>query len=165
MNISKHTILAFIQGKQSAIEKVYVEYKNLMYFIIANYVDNQDDCDDVLSEAFMKAIERKESIKDPSKLKAYLSAIARNEAISFQRKKKDVASFETIETMYGEEDRTNTMLNMIEPLLSNKETIIVYYRTGFSYSWQELEEETGIPESTARRVYSKAMEKLRKELV
>lgn len=165
MNISKHTILAFIQGKQSAIERVYVEYKNLMYFIIASYVDSQDDCDDVLSEAFLKAVERKGTIKEPNKIKSFLSAIARNEAIDFQRRKRDVPSSDTIEMMYGEEDRTNALLNMIEPLLSNKETIVVYYRVGFSYSWQELEEETGIPESTARRVYSKAMEKLRKELV
>lgn len=54
---------------------------------------------------------------------------------------------------------------MIEPLLSNKETIIVYLRVIYSYSWNEIVEETGIPESSARKIYSGAMDKLRKELL
>ena len=164
MNISKRTIFGFIAGKQEAIEKVYVEYKNLMYFVIANYVDNQDDCDDVLSDAFLKAIEHKADLKDPDKIKSFLCSIAKNEAINFQKKKRTIPSSDIIDEMYGEEDRTNDLLNTIEPLLTNKETIIVYYRIGFSYSWKEVEEETKIPESTARRIYTQAMEKLRKEL-
>ena len=70
-----------------------------------------------------------------------------------------------IDDIYGEEDRINPILNMIEPLLSNKETIIVYLRVIYSYSWNEIVEETGIPESSARRIYSGAMDKLRKELL
>ena len=36
MSISKKTGLDFIKGKK-IIEKVYLEYKNLMYFIITSY--------------------------------------------------------------------------------------------------------------------------------
>ena len=165
MSISKRTILGFIAGKQEAIEKVYLAYKNLMCFIIASYIDNQDDCDDVLSDAFLKAVEHKNEIKDPDNIKYFLSTIAKNEAINFQKKKRSIPSSDIIDEMYGEEDRTNELLNTLEPLLSNKETIVVYYRIGFSYSWKELEEETKISESTARRIYTKAMEKLRKELL
>ena len=117
MGISKRTILGFIAGKQEAIEKVYLAYKNLMCFIIANYVDNQDDCDDVLSDAFLKAIEHKNEIKDPDNIKYYLSSIAKNEAINFQKKKRSVPSSDIIDEMYGEEDRTNELLNTIEHFL------------------------------------------------
>jgi len=163
MSISNWTVQKFILGKKEAIEKVYLEYKNLMCFVIANYVDNQDDCDDVLSDAFMKAVEHKDKIKDPSGLKNFLCAIAKNEAINFVKRRRNTPS-DIIDEMYGEEDRTNELLNTLEPLLTNKETIIVYYRIGFAYSWSEIEEETKIPESSARRIYAKAMEKLRKEL-
>lgn len=165
MGISKHTVISFIEGKQSAIEEVYLEYKNLMYFVIASYIQNRDDCDDVLSEAFLKALEHKTELKDPDRLKSFLCSIAKNEAINFQKKNRTVPCSDVIEDIYGEEDRINPVLNMIEPLLSNKETIVVYYRSMHSYSWQEIVEETGIPESTARRIYSNALEKLRKELV
>lgn len=52
MGISKHTAIGFMNGDKEAIGQVYLEYKNLMYFIIASYVNNQNDCDDVLSDSF-----------------------------------------------------------------------------------------------------------------
>ena len=76
MGISKHVAIAFINGEQEAIGQVYVEYKNLMYFIIASYIDNQSDCDDVLSESFLKALEHRQDIKSPENLKSFLCTIA-----------------------------------------------------------------------------------------
>ena len=165
MSISKNTINDFVKGKHNAISKVYSEYKNLMYFVIANYVDNPDDCDDVLSEAFLKALEHKKEISDLDSLKTFLCSIAKNEAINFMKKKRPIPSSDIIDEMYGEEDRVNDLLNAIEPLLTNKETIVVYYRAVFEYSWPEIEEITGIPNSTARRLYSNAKEKLKEVLL
>ena len=163
MSISKTTIQAFILGEEDAIGKVYDEYKNLMYFIIASYISLPEDCEDVLSEAFIKAINHRADIKDPDSLNTYLSTIARNCALDFLKKNKEIPS-DIIDEMYGVEDQYNVMLNLLEPLLTNKETIIVYYRAVFSYSWAEIVELTGIPESTARAIYATAKEKLRKEL-
>lgn len=165
MAISKRTVTNFIKGKQEAIEKVYLEYKNLMYFVIASYVSNPDDCDDILSDAFLKAVEHRNDLIDPDKIKTFLCAIAKNHAIDFQKKNRCIPSSDIIDEIYGEEDRINPILNMIEPLLSNKETIIVYLRVIYSYSWKEVQEETGIPESTARRIFNSAKDKLRKELL
>ena len=164
MSISKQVIQAFILGQEDAIGKVYDEYKNLMYFIIASYISLPEDCEDVLSEAFIKAIEHRADLKDPSKIKAFLSTIARNTALDFLKKNREIPSSEIIEEMYGMNDQYNVMLNLLEPLLTNKETIVVYYRAVFSYSWAEIVELTGIPESTARAIYASAKEKLRKEL-
>ena len=52
MSVSKRTAFGFIAGKKEATEKVYLEYKNLMYFVIASYVPSKEDCDDLLSEVF-----------------------------------------------------------------------------------------------------------------
>ena len=94
----------------------------------------------------------------------YVSKNFGKDNINFQKKNSGVISTSLIDEMYGEEDRTNSILNMIEPLLSNKETIVVYLRVIYSYSWDEIQEETGIPNSTARRLYANAKAKLRKEL-
>ena len=166
MSISKITILGFIDGNQDAIAKVYLEYKNLMYFVIASYVTNKYDVDDVLSDAFMKAIQRRKTIKDVDNIKAYLCSIAKNEAINFNKKQiRYVPASDIIDEMYGEKDRTNKVLNAIEPLLSNKETIVLYYRAVFDYSWKEIQSLTSIPESSARRLYSIAKEKARKAML
>ena len=164
MSISNKTIQAFILGNEDAIGKVYDEYKNLMYFIIASYISLPEDCEDVLSDAFIKAINHRGDLKDPNKIKSFLSTIARNTALDFLKKNKEIPNSEVIEEMYGEEDQYNVMLNLLEPLLTNKETIVTYYRAVFSYSWSEIVELTGIPESTARAIYATAKEKLRKEL-
>ena len=164
MSISSKTIQGFIQGDQEAIGEVYDEYKNLMYLVIDSYIYLPEDCEDVLSDAFIKAINHRRDVKDPSKIKSFLTAIARNTALDFLKKSKEIPNSEVVEEMYGEQDQYNVMLNLLEPLLTNKETIVTYYRAVFEYSWSEIVELTGIPESSARAIYASAKEKLRKEL-
>lgn len=165
MSISKFTFIKFTRGEQKAIEKVYLEYKNLMYFVIASYVPNKLDVEDILSDSFIKAVEHREEVRNPDSLKAYLAQIAKNEALNFLKQQREVPSSDVIEEMYGEDDRSNTLLSTLEPLLTNKETIVTYLKVGFSYTWEEISEETGISVSTARRLYDSAKEKLRKELL
>ena len=162
MSVSKATALDFIAGEQQAIEKVYLEYKNLLFFIIASYVPSKNDCDDLLSEAFLRAMEHRSELKDPSKLKSFLASIARNIALDYLKKNRETPGSDILDEMYGENDRSNDLLSLIEPLLTNKETIIVYLKIGFSYTWEEIATETGVSESTARRLYAKAKEKLQK---
>ena len=164
MIISKGTFIRFIKGEDKAIEAVYLSFKNLMFFVISSYVSSKYDAEDVLSEAFIKAIEHRHELKDYRKLKSYLAAIAKNQALDFLRKQKEVPSSDVLDEIYGEEDKTNELLSAFEPLLTNKETIVAYLKIGFSYTWNEIVEETGISESTARRLYESAKEKLRKEL-
>ena len=165
MSVSKRTAFGFIAGKKEATEKVYLEYKNLMYFVIASYVPSKEDCDDLLSEAFLKAMEHRQELKDPSRLKAFLTSIAKNAALDYLKKNRPVPSSDLIDDLYGEEDTHNDVLSMIEPLLTNKETIVVYLKIGFAYTWEEIARETGIPESSARRIYAKAKAKLEKGLL
>ena len=72
--------------------------------------------------------------------------------------------FRCIDVRIGETDKSNNVLNILEPLLSNKEVIVVYYKAIFEMTWDEITEETGIPSSTARLIYKQAKDKLKKEL-
>ena len=165
MNISNITFQRFTRGEEKAIEKVYLEYKNLMYFIIASYVPNKFDVEDILSDSFIKAVEHREEVKKPASLKSYLAQIAKNQALNFLKAQKEIPSSDVIDEMYGEEDKSNTLLSTLEPLLTNKETIVTYLKAGFSYTWEAISIETGISVSSARRIYETAKEKLRKELL
>ena len=162
--ISKQTFKAFIQGDESATEQVYREYRNLAYFVIATYVKNQDDCNDILSDTFLKLLQNRESVKDVNGLKQFICTIAKNEAVNFIRKDSHVVQSELIDKIYGIEDKNNDVLNMLEPYLTNKEVIVVYYKVIFEMTWDEITEATGIPSSTARLFYKAAKEKLKKEL-
>ena len=163
MSISRKDIKRFIDGKQDAIEKIYLAYKNLMFFVIASYITNKQDCEDVLSESFIKAIEHKKEIKNEQEIKTFLTTIAKNTALDHLKKNNRITPSDIIDEIYGEDDRKNEVLDLFEPLLSNKETIVIYLKIGFSYTWEDISKETGISESTARRLYAKAKEKLKKE--
>ena len=165
MSISNSTFIKFTRGEQKAIEKVYLEYKNLMYFVIASYISNKCDVEDVLSDSFIKAVDHRLDIKEPEKLKSFLSTIAKNTALDFLRKQREIPFSDVIDEIYADDDRSNNLLSMLEPLLTNKETIVTYLKVGFSYTWEEIASETGISISSARRIYEKAKEKLRKGLL
>ena len=164
MSISKKTIQRFKNGDEVATGEVFEEYKNLLYFIIATYVSNPSDCDDLLSETFLKAIEHRNELNDLSKIKSFLCTIAKNEALQFLRKSKDI-TINYADEIYGQNDRGNALLDIFGSSLTNKETVILYYKAVFSFTWKEITLETGIPESTAKLIYKKAKEKLRKELL
>ena len=131
MSISKQVVQSFILGNEDAIGKVYDEYKNLMYFIIASYISLPEDCEDVLSESFIKAMNHRADLKDPNNIKSFLASIARNTALDFLKKSKETPT-DLIDDIYGTNDQYNVMLNLLEPLLTNKETIVTYYRAVFS---------------------------------
>ena len=164
MSISQGTFIKFVEGNPNAVEKVYLEYKNLMYFVIASYVPDQYDVEDIMSDAVIKARKNSHTIKNHESLKSFLASVAKNQALDFLRKQREVPSSDTIDEMYGEEDRTNALLSMFEPLLTNKETIVTYLKIGFSFTWPEIAKETSMSESTARRLYDSAIKKLRKGL-
>lgn len=162
--ISSKTFTNFVLGDELATQEVYQEYRNLAYFVIATYISNSEDCNDVLSNTFLKVLENRQSIRGAKNLKQFICATAKNEAINYLQKENRLVKTELIDEMYGVNDQSNDVLNLLEPLLTNKEVIVVFYKAIFEMTWEEITKETGIPSSSARLIYKQAKAKLRKEL-
>lgn len=162
--ISSKTFTNFVLGDELATQEVYQEYRNLAYFVIATYISNSEDCNDVLSNTFLKVLENRQSIRGAKNLKQFICATAKNEAINYLQKENRLVKTELIDEMYGINDQSNDVLNLLEPLLTNKEVIVVFYKAIFEMTWEEITKETGIPSSSARLIYKQAKAKLRKEL-
>lgn len=162
--ISSKTFTRFLQGEEDATQEVYQEYRKLAYFVIATYVSNVEDCNDILSNTFLKVLQNRQSVKEAKNLKQFICATAKNEAINFLKKESHLIKTELIDEMYGSADKSNDVLNILEPLLTSKEVIVVYYKVIFEMTWEEITQETGIPSSSARLIYKQAKTKLRKEL-
>ncbi len=75
MNVTIKTAKLFLQGEEEATAIVYQSYRALLYFIIATYVNQKDDCDDVYQNVFMKILEKRSEVKDVSSLHSYLCAM------------------------------------------------------------------------------------------
>ena len=77
-------------------EQIYLKYRGLMYHVADGILHNRQDAEDSVHNAFLKIIKNFSKFQDtPAKdLARQIVAIARNEAISLLRKKKDTAPLE-----------------------------------------------------------------------
>ena len=160
MNVTTRTAKLFLQGEEEATAIVYQSYRALLYFIIATYVNQKDDCDDVYQNVFMKILEKRSEVKDASSLHSYLCAMAKNEAIDFAKKRSREQSSDLLEEICA--DKQDSQLDYFLPYdLSKEEKKIIGYRLTFSLSWKEISEMLDIPAATAKYRYAQAIKKIK----
>lgn len=72
---------------QSKFERVYLEYKGLMYHVAYKILNNEQDAEDAVHNAFLKIAEYIERIGDPvcPKTQNYVVTIVENKAIDIYR--------------------------------------------------------------------------------
>lgn len=77
-------------------EEIYLRYRGLMYHVAEGVLHNGQDAEDAVHNAFLRIIKRFSRFQEtPVKdLAPQVIVIARNEAISLQRKRKDAAPLE-----------------------------------------------------------------------
>ena len=77
-------------------EEIYLKYRSVMYHVADNVLHNSQDAEDAVHNAFLRIIKKFSRFQEtPVKdLAPQVIVIARNEAISLQRKKKDTAPLE-----------------------------------------------------------------------
>ena len=160
MNVTNKTAKLFLQGEEEATAIVYQSYRALLYFIIATYVNQKDDCDDVYQNVFMKILEKRSEVKDASSLHSYLCAMAKNEAIDFAKKRSREQSSDLLEDICV--SKQESQLDYFLPYdLTKEEKKIIGYRLTFSLSWKEISEMLGIPSATAKYRYVQAIKKIK----
>ena len=163
MNVTIKTAKLFLQGDEEAIASVYRSYRSLLYFIIATYLNQKEDCDDVYQNVFVKILAKRNEVKDPSSLHSYLCAMAKNEAIDFAKRLSRERSSDVLEDICA--DNQVTQLDYFLPYdLTKEEKMIVGYRLTFGLSWQEVSELVGIPMATAKYRYVQAIDKVKRSL-
>ncbi|MBO5529008.1 MAG: sigma-70 family RNA polymerase sigma factor [Bacilli bacterium] len=164
MNVSKRTAKLFLQGDEDATSEVYYAYRKLLFFIISNYVDGEQDREDVYQEVFAKVFEHRCDCAKAEGLHYYLCQVAKTTAIDFGRKKsnKIYEPFEEETVPSSGDSNLDSYLDQFS--LDPDERAIAGYRFGFGLSWKEIVDLTGIPMSTAKLRCKQALGKIKKEL-
>ena len=77
-------------------EQIYLKYRSLMYHVADSILHNRQDAEDAVHNAFLRIIKHFKKIQHTSAqdLAPLVTVIARNEAISLQRKRKEEAPLE-----------------------------------------------------------------------
>ncbi|GIP31242.1 RNA polymerase sigma factor [Paenibacillus sp. J2TS4] len=86
----RHLILLytadFYSLTESLQQEVYREYYMLVYPMVYAIIRDHGAAEDIIQDAFMRAIERAKQIEEPEKLAGWLKTLTKNFAISFLRK-------------------------------------------------------------------------------
>lgn len=154
------------KGSSQAQFKLYKQYSKAMYNLAHRILNNREDAEDILQEAFVDCFRNINSFRFESTFGAWLKMILVNKCINYMRKKKiDLTLYDTLPPVVYEEEEeitydTGRIFKGIELLPDGYRIILtLYLLEGYDHS--EISQILGISESTSKSQYSRAKEKLR----
>lgn len=130
------------------IEQIISDYESELRYAAFRYVRNWVVVDDIMQEVFLKIFLKFHSFRDPSKIKAWLYKITRNQCIDYLRSKVVKATVlmddieelrylanETVEKEIVEKFDRERLHQHLESLPKDyKQTLSLYYLGDYSYS-------------------------------
>ncbi|MGH2643188.1 MAG: RNA polymerase sigma factor [Chitinophagaceae bacterium] len=156
-------------GDMSAAKQLYEQYSKAMYNICLRMMNNAEDAEDMLQEAFYQVFKNIGSYRGESTIGSWIKRIVVNKCINQLKKKKIVlVAADNIE--YAEEERMEE--DAFKYTVENVKQAIKYLPDGYrtvlnlylfeNYSHKEIAERLGISESTAKTQYMRAKQRVRK---
>lgn len=172
MNIYIHASLIeeCRKGNSKAQFSLYKQYSKAMYNLAFRILNNREDAEDILQEAFVECFRSIETFRFESTFGAWLKKIVVNRCINQIKKKKiELIPCETLpDSVYEENEEVNydtsKIFKCIELLPDGYRIILtLYLLEGYDHS--EISQILSISESTSKSQYSRAKEKLRNLLL
>lgn len=117
--------------------------------------------EDLMQDAYMKALDNLSSYKLGTNFKAWISKIARNLALNYYNKNKRMELIEDIDSIdHGEQ--SSPQLQYYLGFLDGMEKEIVIFHLILKMTFKEIFEIVDVPISTAFHMYKKAIAKIKK---
>lgn len=142
----------------------YEKYKNTVYSVIFNYVQNTEDTADLLQEVFMKLFATEDSFQNDEHLKAWLLRVSINLCKNHLRSAK-VRKFVPLEENipFFDQQEGNDLLKVVFTL-PEKYRIPIHLFYYEDYSIKEISDILDMPEATVKIRLKRGREKLSKVL-
>ena len=159
------------------LERIYNEAYGPVYWTAFQLLKNEADSEDIVQETFVSLIESYDTIKDKTKVTAWLKKNAANKCLNrLTRSKTDAVEdefFEDVEampedflpdTIVESEESRRVVMDIIESALSDdvRRTLVLYYFD--EMTTKEIAEAQGIPQGTVLWRLNFAKKKIKKEV-
>jgi len=137
---------------QSKFEKVYLTYKGLMYHTAYKVLNNEEDAEDAVHNAFVKIAENISKIGDPvcPKPQVYVVTIVENKAIDLYRanqRRSKIIYLDEISGVSIEEGKVHGLAACMAKLSPRyRQVILLKYYQGFSC--REIAKQLNITEAS-----------------
>jgi len=174
MDKQTNIVLKAKSGERAAFEQLYVETKDKIYFLCLKFLKNEADALDIVSDTYLTAIEKLDTLKQPEYFETWLNKIAVNKCKNHLAKNKAVL-FSEQEDMerYAEElpelnkefipesyvtdkEKREQIMAVIDSQLSDvqRSVILMYYYSEIGV--REIAEELDCSEGTVKSRLSSA---------
>ncbi len=164
-----------LNGNMNAFTFLVNRYQKLVVHITGRLIQRQDELEDVCQEVFMKVYQNLGKYRNECKLSTWIATIAYNTSINYLRKFKKGVEVNPDDSValrnmadYGSADYEQTDLHryireQIEKLPVEYLTVITLFHLE-EFSYQEIEQITGMPEGTVKSYLFRAKAILKEKL-
>ncbi|MBR2280877.1 MAG: RNA polymerase sigma factor [Ruminococcus sp.] len=155
------------QKKEKKFEKIYCEYKDAVFGICVMYLRDYQLAEDAAQETFIKVLKKLSSLKDETKVKAWITSITINICHDKLRGKSRVEiPSDSLTKSAGVSNDTDIKLSISDAIAKLspelREVVILFYYQEFSQ--EEISKLLKIPPTTVAYRVRKAKEKLKEYL-
>ena len=146
---------------ESIFKIIYDSYFKLVYFCISAYVNKKEDIEDIVSDTFLSFYNHLDSIDASKSIKYYLTTTAKNKAINFIKKKKEVYLDENVLNNKSYSTSINKVLLDIKDNLKQEEFELIIDHVLFDKSLHEIAKEKNLNFNTLKSKYHRIILKLK----
>ncbi len=168
-------IRQILNGNMNCFTFLVNRYRKLVVHITGRLIQRRDEIEDVSQDVFLKVYQNINKYRNESKLSTWIATIAYNTAINHMRKYKKgddtipddhsvirtLKDFKTID--YEQVDLHRYIRDQIELLPLQYRTVITLFHLE-EFSYQEIEQITGMPEGTVKSYLFRAKAILKEKL-
>jgi RNA polymerase sigma factor (sigma-70 family) len=168
-------IKQILNGNTNAFTALVSRYQKLVVHIIGRLIQRQEEVEDVSQEVFIKVYENLGKYRAESKLSTWIATIAYNTGVNYLRKFKGTHEInidktkelqfmtDNITADYEQIDLHRYIRAQIERLPAHYRTVITLFHLE-EFSYQEIEQITGMPEGTVKSYLFRAKALLKEKL-
>lgn len=161
-------------GDAGAFERLVRRHLNGAYAVALARLRDPNDAEDVTQDAFIRALERLDDCRDPSRFAAWLHQIVRNRASNYRRDeglRRGPPLTVVSDVAHGDDPARNTHRAMLRDRLERevaelpevqREVLLLHDLAGFKH--REIADRLGIPEGTVRSHLFHARRAMRERL-
>jgi|688.fasta_scaffold18754_2 RNA polymerase sigma factor (sigma-70 family) len=163
ISLSLEVIKALQKGDTQAFQTFYDGYKDLLYLIIVSIVKHEENAKDLLQETLLTIYQKRHTLRDPLKLKSWVTLIAKNHALNYLKKKRELEWEESYDLLAVTPLDESRLFATWHHSLTDAENLIIAYKIVYEYTFEEIASLTNIPLTSVYKKYQAALTKLKKE--
>ncbi len=166
------------------LDELYQQYKNIVYNIALQYVQNREDAEEILQDVFITVYEKLDTFRNESTCSTWIYRIAINKSLDFLRAlkrkkrfafitslfyngtnelKKDISEFNHPGVLLEQKEELEELFLLINQLPDNQKTALILLKTE-DKSQQEVAEIMNISTKAVESLFQRAKNNLKKKI-